>query len=175
MSGSESFRSADRPTGLDRTFRISVVLTGLDGVLELLGALLLVLVTPDQLDALVRFLTQHELGEDPSDFLASRLVRLVSGLTVSGVLFAAAYLFVHGVVKIGLVGAVLANRLWAYPWMIGFLAVFVIYQCCELGRHFSVGLLLLTAFDVFVIWLTVLEYRKQRQKPLRRDATRADH
>jgi uncharacterized membrane protein len=27
---------------------------------------------------------------------------------------------------------------------------------------FSVGLLVLTAFDVFIVWLTLLEYRKRR-------------
>ena len=48
-------------TGLERTLQISLVLKGLDGALELLGAALLLLVSPTQPGSVARFLTQHEL------------------------------------------------------------------------------------------------------------------
>src|SRR6478735_3424198 len=59
-------------------FRLSLILTGLDGVLELIGAVLLLLVTPAQITDLVRFLTQHELAQDPRDFVANALVHLTA-------------------------------------------------------------------------------------------------
>ena len=71
-------------------------------------------------------LTQHELSEDPNDFIARHLLGYTHGLTGSAVTFAAVYLLVHGIVKIVLVAALLRNQLWAYPWMIGFLLLFVI-------------------------------------------------
>jgi len=46
--------------------------------------------------------------------------------------------------------------------MIALLAVFIIYQLYRLSYRLTIGLTLLTAFDIFVLWLTVLEYRRRR-------------
>jgi uncharacterized membrane protein len=150
-------------TALDRTFRVSIVLKGLDGILEIIGGALLLVVSPSAINGVARVLTQHELGEDPKDFLATRLLEATGALTVSASLFGAFYLLAHGLVKVVLVVAVLRDKLWAYPWMIAFLLAFIVYQAYEMFAHFSLGLLLLTVFDVFVTWLTVLEYRKHRR------------
>ena len=151
-------------TLLDRTFRVSLILKGLDGVLELIGGILLLVVTPKQIGDLVRFLTQHELAQDPHDFLANSLVHLSSNLSGSATLFGAIYLLLHGLVKIVLVWAVLKDKLWAYPWMIAFLLVFIIYQGYRIAVAFSWGLVLLTAFDIFIVWITAREYRIHRAR-----------
>jgi uncharacterized membrane protein len=106
---------------LDQTFEVGIILKGLDGVLEVLGGLLLLMVSPATINRVVTSLTQHELSEDPHDILATHLLKTAHGLTGSAVLFGAVYLFAHGLVKVVLVAALLKNRLWAYPWMIGFL------------------------------------------------------
>lgn len=147
---------------LDTTFRISLIVKGIDGVLELVGGVLLLVISPSKIGALVRFLTQHELAEDPHDFFANLLVHSAGSLSVSASLFGAIYLLVHGLVKVALVAAVLSGRLWAYPWMIGFLVAFIGYQAYEMVVHFSIGLLLLTLFDIFIVVLTVREYRLHR-------------
>lgn len=149
---------------LDRIFDVSVTLKGIDGLLELVGGILLLLLSPEKLNAIVRFLTQHELSEDPNDVIATHLVRYAHSFTTSGSLFLAAYLLSHGLVKIILVVAVLKEKLWAYPWMIAFLLIFIAYQVYQLVLKLSVGLLLLTAFDLFIVYLTVLEYRKHMGK-----------
>ncbi len=156
-----------KPAGttlLDRTFRVSLILKGLDGVLELIGGILLLLVTPRQIGDLVRVLTQHELAQDPHDFLANSLVHLSSNLSGSATLFGAIYLLLHGLVKIVLVWAVLKDKLWAYPWMIAFLLVFILYQGYRIAVAFSWGLVLLTAFDIFIVWITGREYRIHRAR-----------
>src|SRR5690348_7675523 len=91
----------------DRTFRVSVVLKGLDGVLETIGGLILLFVSPATLQSLVRTLTQQELSEDPRDFIARHLVRSAGHLTQGVTLFAAIYLLAHGLAKVVLVVAVL--------------------------------------------------------------------
>ena len=149
---------------LDRTFRITLILKGLDGLLELVGGVLLVLVSPDQINSIVRFLTQHELAEDPNDFVANHLVNAASGLSSSATIYGAIYLLVHGLVKVLLVIAVLRDRLWAYPWLIAFLVIFIGYQIYQISVQFSLGLTLLTVFDLFIVWLTVIEYRKRRHR-----------
>ena len=146
---------------LDQTFEVGIILKGLDGLLEVIGGLLLLVVSPATIDRLVTSLTQHELSEDPHDFLATHLLKTTHGLTGSAVLFGAIYLLAHGVVKVILVAALLKNQLWAYPWMLGFLAVFIAYQLYRLSFQPSVGLTTLTIFDAVIAWLTYREYRKQ--------------
>ena len=110
---------------LDRIFEIGIIFKGLDGVLETVGGLLLVVVTPATINRLTMGLTQHELSEDPNDFIANHLLGYAHGLTGSAVTFAAVYLLLHGITKIVLVAALLRNQIWAYPWMIGFLLIFI--------------------------------------------------
>jgi len=151
-------------TVLDRTFRISLLLKGLDGVLELIGGILLLLVTPAQIGDVARFLTQHELTQDPRDFVANSLLHMTANLSGSASLFGAVYLLLHGVVKIVLVWAVLKEKLWAYPWMIAFLLLFIVYQLYRISVSFSWGMVLLTAFDIFIVWITWREYRMRRSQ-----------
>jgi uncharacterized membrane protein len=146
---------------LDQTFEVGIILKGLDGLLEVIGGLLLLVVSPATIDRVVTSLTQHELSEDPHDVLATHLLRTAHGLTGSAVLFAAIYLLAHGLVKVILVAALLANQLWAYPWMIVFLGIFIVYQLYRILLRPSVGLTALTIFDAVIAWLTYCEYRKQ--------------
>ena len=152
------FRSRDL---LDKTFEVGIILKGLDGLLEMIGGLLLLVVSPATIDRVVTSLTQHELSEDPHDLLATHLLKSAHGLTGSAVLFGAVYLLSHGAVKVILVAALLNNRLWAYPWTIVFLGVFIVYQVYRLSFKPSVGLAALTVFDALIAWLTWREYRKQ--------------
>lgn len=147
---------------LDRTFEVSIIAKGLDGMVELVGGLLLLLVTPATINHVVTTITQRELSEDPHDFIASHVLHLSSGLTGPAVRFAAAYLLLHGIVKIVLVVALLRTKLWAYPWMIGFLVVFIVYQLYRIALTPTAWLIALTIFDAFVAWLTWREWRKQR-------------
>jgi uncharacterized membrane protein len=152
-----------RPTGLlDWTFAVFLVLKGLDGLLEIVGGALLLFVSKAQLDAWVVTLTQHELSEDPNDFVATHLLSAAGGVTGGGLTFAALYLLAHGAVKVVLVAAVLKDRLWAYPWMIGFLVLFIVYQGYLLVVAPTAGIALLTVFDAFMVWLTWREYQKRR-------------
>jgi uncharacterized membrane protein len=152
-----------RPKGwLDRVFEVGIVLKGLDGLAELVGAALLLLVGPAGLHHWVVVLTQGELSEDPDDVVAHLLLRTSSGLDGHAVLFGAAYLLVHGLVKVVLVIALLRNRLWAYPWMVGVLLAFIAYQLYRIALSPGVGLVALTAFDALVVALTWREWRVQR-------------
>ncbi|GAB3560760.1 DUF2127 domain-containing protein [Arthrobacter alkaliphilus] len=164
LKGSVMGTKPAQTSTLDRTFRVSLILKGLDGVLELIGGILLLLIKPEQIGDLVRLLTQHELARDPNDFLANSLVHMSSNLSGSGTLFGAIYLLLHGLIKIVLVWAVLKDQLWAYPWMIAFLLVFIVYQVYRIVVAFSWGLVLLTAFDIFIVWITGREYRLRRTK-----------
>jgi uncharacterized membrane protein len=152
--------------GLDRTFRVGLVLKGLDGVLEVIGGILLLFVSPSAIQQLVRVLTAHELSEDPHDLVARYLLHTTAHLHHGTTLFGAIYLLAHGVAKVVLVALVLRDKLWAYPWLIALLLAFIAYQLYQIfGVHFSAGLTALTLFDAALVWLTWREYRARRARP----------
>ena len=109
----------------------------------------------------VRLHRPHARPEDPRDFLASRLLHTADGLTGSSLLFGAAYLLIHGIVKVVLVAALLRNKLWAYPWMIAVLTAFIGYQAYRIVLSPTIRLIALTVFDVAIVALTWREYRRQ--------------
>jgi uncharacterized membrane protein len=151
-------------TSLDRTFRVSVILKGLDGLLETIGGIVLLFVRPSTINHFARTLTQHELSRDPHDYVARHLLRSATDLTHGTTLFASVYLLSHGLAKVVLVAAVLRDQVWAYPAMMALLGAFIAYQLYRLvAVRVTVGLSLLTAFDCFVVWLTWREYQARRR------------
>jgi uncharacterized membrane protein len=149
---------------LDRTFRITVALKGLDGLLEVVAGIALLFVSPSDINRIIQRLTAHELAQDPSDFVARHLLHSAGQLSRGATLYAAVYLLAHGVSKVVLVVLVLRNKLWAYPWMIALLLSFIVYQLYQLTSGLSVWLIVLTVFDAFVVWLTWREYRSKRHE-----------
>jgi uncharacterized membrane protein len=147
---------------LDTTFDIALILKGLDGLLELVGAVLLLVISPDTINRLAQRLLQHELSEDPNDFVAHHLLRLTGNLHQTQV-FGALYLLTHGIVKIVIVVGLMRRQTWAYPLAFVFLGAFVVYQVYRLTYDPSIGLSLLTLFDLFIIWLTWREYQRTRR------------
>src|ERR1700674_2890563 len=155
---------------LDETFTISITLKGLDGLLGIAGGLIILWIDPRTINSVVAALTQHELSEDPHDFIATHILGASQGLVQGGKHFAAFYLLSHGLAKTALVLALLYKKLWAYPSMIALLILFIAYQLYRIGFTHSLALVLLTLFDIFVIWLTWMEYKKQKVVVARRSA-----
>jgi uncharacterized membrane protein len=154
-----------RPQGwLDRVFVLGVVAKGLNGAVELVGGILLLLVTPATIQRLAASWTYGELSEDPHDLVATHLLHTADGLTGRAVLFGAVYLLVHGLVKVVLVVAVLRDKLWAYPWLVVVLLLFIAYQLYRIVLDPTAGLVGLTIFDVVIVALTWREWREQRRR-----------
>ncbi len=141
-------------------YLIGIWFKGIDGILELVGGVLLLLISKAALSGLVFYLTQHELVQDSADWLATHIRHAVSHLSADTKIFASAYLLGHGAVKVFLVwGGLLRRRMWAFPTALAVIGAFVAYQAYRLIHRFSLGLAILTAVDVLV-WLLILrEYR----------------
>ncbi len=140
-----------------KIFVVGVILKGMNSVLEILGGILFL--WSGAVSSIISFLITKELIEDPSDFLASHLQRLVPYFTAHSQLYAAFYLLSHGIVKIFLVVGLLRNKLWAYPTSIVFLCLFIVYQVYRFAFTHSLFLFLLTLFDIALIALTWHEYK----------------
>src|SRR5258708_17465189 len=77
------------PPALDKTFKIGLVLQGLDEVLELARGILLLFLSPHAIEHLARLLTAHELSEDPHDLIARYLLHTTAHLSHGTTIFGA--------------------------------------------------------------------------------------
>jgi uncharacterized membrane protein len=141
---------------------VTLLLKGADAVLEIIGGVLFLIVSPSTVSGVVGALTQHELSEDPNDVIAVHL-RDAAANFGGARLFGAAYLLSHGLGKIVLVLEIFRGRLWAYPAMLVLLGVFIVYQTYRLALSFTFGIFALTSFDIVVVLLTWREYGRQHQ------------
>jgi len=148
-----------------QAFDISVILKGIDGVLEILGGLVLLIVPLRDIRAFLIWITGKELSEDPNDYIATHIVRLAHMLSVSAYHFTIVYLLLHGLVKVLLVAMLLRRHLWAYPTAIAVFSAFGVYQIYQFTFSHSILLLALTVLDAVVVALTVWEYRRLRRWP----------
>lgn len=104
--------------------------------------------------------TRQELSEDPQDWVATTLLHWAQGFSIATQHFYAIYLLSHGLVKLILVAGLLRGARWAYPTSLVVMALFVLYQLYRFSFTHDVGLILLTAFDLFVIALIWREWRR---------------
>ncbi len=144
-------------------FVISLILKGLNSILEILGGILFLF--SGSITALLSLLIRGELIEDPTDFIATHIQHALPYFSIHGQLYASFYLLSHGIIKIILVISLLRNKLWAYPATIVTLFLFIAYQLYRLTYAYSLGFVLLTLFDVLLIFLTWHEYRIVRTHP----------
>src|ERR1700747_991581 len=100
-------RQSHHVDATDKAFRTALYLKGLDGLLETLGGILLLLIKPQQVNHLARWFTQGELSRDPHDFIANHILKTAHELTGASLILGAIYLLTQGVIKLFLVYQVL--------------------------------------------------------------------
>lgn len=142
-----------------KSFKIGILVKGIDSVLEMIGGILLIFLNPNRLNKLVTLLTQHELSEDPKDVVANFIIKLSSHFSLSGQYFGIFYLMSHGIIKLILVIMLWKRKIWAYPLTVVSLILFILYQIYRCTIMYSTGLVLLTVFDIVMIILTLIEYK----------------
>jgi len=154
------------PNLLRRSFRTGITLKGVDGLLEGLAGILLV-VDPDIIWRIGIKLWLSETFHDPTP-LAPHLAHVSEKLANANPHFAAAYLLAHGIAKVVLVAALWMDKLWAYPLAIAGFSGFVVWEILRFTHTHSLGLILLALFDLAVIALIWMEYgTEERQRQTR--------
>jgi uncharacterized membrane protein len=152
-------------TTTDRLLRAALILKGLDGGVELLVGVALALVGPRELGELTRRVVVHHLLGSPRGALAERVTAGEALLSGGDRTFAVAYLTLHGLLKLGLVVALLRELRPAYPVAIGVLAVFIGYEAYRAVRTGSAALWAAAALDLAITVLVVREYRRLTAGP----------
>ena len=151
------------PKRLSQLFDISIALKGLDGLLEVVGGLLLLFLTPTQIGWLASYVASGELSEDPRDFLANLLVKTAHNISPHGQFVSVVFLLSHGLIKVFLVWQLFRGKLWAYPLTIIVLLFFIVYQIYEIINGHSLVLTALTILDAVIVVLAWQEYKIKKE------------
>lgn len=143
-------------------FEIGIWFKGIDGALELIGGILFLAVSRSALNHIVIMLTQHELNEDPGDWIANTMRHASDHLSDGTKIWGGLYLLGHGAVKLFLAVNVVRGKMWAYPTAIIIIGIFILIQGAKLGFHFSIPLLAATCVDIAIVLLIWREYRRAK-------------
>lgn len=154
-----------RQPWFEKIYRVGIVIKGIDGVLEFVAGMA-ILISPHLLHTLLVGVAT-EFGEHnarPFHFIAEYIGRVDTQLFQSGLFFLTLFLITHGAVKIALVYCLLRRIVKAYPVALVILVAFLLYQIYVLITSFSPLMIFFTVLDVLIIWLVWNEYQELKSK-----------
>lgn len=149
----------------DSLYRVGVGIKGFDGLVEVVAGVAL-LIAPGLVHATLStiFGATHLHHGHTAQFIAGYVARLDADAARSGLTFLIVFLIGHGTVKLVLVYCLLRRLVWAYPYALGLLGMFLLYQVYVLVRDpSSIGMWLFTVLDLTIIWLVYGEWRDLRE------------
>ncbi|MGW2091058.1 DUF2127 domain-containing protein [Promicromonospora sukumoe] len=147
---------------VETAFVLGVLVKGLDGLVELVAGTALLVLHQDRILALTRAAVAEELREDPHDLVANLLLHQAAGLDHGAAVAGGLFLLLHGVVKVGVVAALLAGSRRVYPWAVGALSVLLAVQLVQLVLSPGIGVVALVVLDALILALTWHEWRVGR-------------
>ena len=142
-------------------FDFALLLKVVNGGLEILGAILVLIVPPSLVLRIVEFLTSGEFAQDPDDPVASAIRDTAHAFTIHTHYLLALYLVLHGAIKVFLVLGIFAGKKIAYPLFMVALVLFGGYEAYRGFVRHEVLLQVLAVFDFSVLLLTAYEYRRR--------------
>ena len=148
----------------EQLFKVALLIKGIDGAAELVGAVALLLISGDLVNRLIADVLARDLLGRPDGSLARHFVSGTAEFASGDRTFAIVYLALHGVVKLLLVAALLRKWVPMYPVAVVVLGLFVIYEVYRAVTTGSVLLPFLAALDVAIIVLVIREYRLLRRE-----------
>ena len=138
---------------LNRFLKLAIIIKGIDGILDVLTSIILFFYGSSFLVKIIPFLLRKELIEDPQDLVANYLFNSTQHILPNTKLFIIIYLAIHGLIKIGLALAIRSHNIKAYKITAIILAIFICYQFYRFSHTHSSFLLLVTLFDMTILYL----------------------
>ena len=129
----------------------------------MLGGLFLLVMPGNTIRDTAVALTRTELVGDPTDRFAGAIMHRAMTINPAAEHFYIVYLLSHGLIHVVVVTALLLKSRVACPFSLATLIAFVADQTWEWLHTFDPALLVLTAIDVFVIIIVILEHRLTRR------------
>ena len=132
------------------------------GALQAIAGIAVLAINQQTLAAWVARWTTPELIEEPGSHIAAWANSSVADLGAGSRTFVTIYLISHGVIKLGLIWAMLRRKMWAYPWSMWVISGFIAYQLYRFAFTHSMALIILSVLDAIVVYLIWHEYRARK-------------
>lgn len=104
----------------------------------------------------------HEIGKHPHEGIN----HFINSLPFTVTYFLAIYFIFWGLVDIFLSVLLLRHQLWAFPFSIALIVLFILYEMVRYTHTHSNVLLGVIVMDLFIIWMIFREYKKVKGKDL---------
>lgn len=145
-------------------FKFSLIIKGLDGVLDVTSGLILFFSVTNPLVRIPSALFHHELIKDPQDFIANYFINASQNILPTTATFIAWYLLVHGLIKIGLSLALFSKNYRLYQIAGIILILSISYQFYRFTHTHSLLLLLVTVYDLMIMVMLCFEAKNLKLK-----------
>lgn len=149
-----------------KAYYIGIAIKGFDGAVEFLAGAAL-LVSPTIVHDVLSAVVGHAAAHDSMlwRWIGEYVGRLDNDLQRAGLTFLIIFLLGHGIVKLVLVYCLLRRIVWAYPYALGVLGLFLLYQLIvTLQDPGSLGLWFFCILDAAIIWLVWGEWKDLREE-----------
>ena len=143
---------------LDDIFEIGIFIKLINGILELIGGMILLFIQPASISKVIGFFANNELIEDPKDVIANYFMHLSQTISVRMQVFAGIYLIIHAIINIGLFTLLWQKKKWAFPLAGSILTILIAYQVYLITQTYSMILIVFTLVDVVILALLRFEY-----------------
>ena len=134
---------------IHQIFVITVTLTGLHGIVEIIGGIALAVFSTDAILRLLYHFDKHQV--------------VTRHFSTGEHHYYVWFFLSHGALNLALAIGLLLQKLWAYPAAMVVLALFIVLQMHRFIHVHDPGLVLFSILDVIVIALAVHEYRLLRK------------
>ncbi|GAB3130658.1 DUF2127 domain-containing protein [Glaciibacter psychrotolerans] len=157
-------RPASRARIAELAYRIGIWLKAIDGLIELVTGVLL-WVAPSVLRAALAPI----VSTDADDRFIRHLVATAAGRLDTGIAAGAPqiiiiFLLSHGIIKLVLAYCLIRGYHWVYPYAIGVLGLFALYQIYAVIRSPSIGSIIFLLLDLVIVALIWREARLVRAR-----------
>ena len=139
-------------------FKLSILIKGVTSLFEIISGIVVFFIPVSDIERLASYIASKFSDGIVGSFVANQITSNAEGLVTLGTIFIGAYLVFRGGIKLGLIIALLKNKLWAYPWSLFIIGLFVVFQVFELIKTLHFGIIIVTTFDLIVMYLIWREW-----------------
>jgi uncharacterized membrane protein len=147
-------------------FNISIVLKGVDGLIELIGGVLFAILEKEVILKLIIDFLSYDLFKIPNKTVLELATTVSHDLDTSIRNFIIAVLIGNGFIKIAFAIGLLLRKMFIFPISIIFLIGLLIYQIIQTFYTPSLYLIFFNLFDfavIVVIWLQYIHLKKSKK------------
>lgn len=147
---------------LDGIFYASLILKGVDGLIEAIVAFVILFFNPPRMQHIIDIVGQGAIAQHHHELFLGISNYVTNAYTDQLRYFLVIYLIIHAAIKLVSVVGLLLDKRWAYPFALITLGILVVYQLREIFFvKPSIFMIVLTLFDLFILWLIWREYKQR--------------